>query len=194
MAIRKCYEKWLFRVEYSMSKSLTKLKKTYLNKNDPEYLINEVIKNSENKEKQPELQIMASKYVYSQNLKNLSLLSQSVEEEYKAYAVQIVRDLEKEFKIKSTSEKILINNLASTHVCIIQLTSKLNKYIFQSNVFMGNDKYCSVLSQELDRAYKHYDMNMRLLISLKAKPLNVKINTFQQLNVVDKNKLSDEIH
>jgi hypothetical protein len=179
-----------------MNNSLVKQSKTYLNKNDPEYLINEVVKNSENKgtEKSAENSIMASKYIYSQNLKNLTLLSEAVEEEYKSYIVQVARDLEKEFKIVTSSEKILVNNLVISHVCILQLTSKLNKYLVSSDMLMGSDKYCSILSKELDRAYKHYDYSMRLLMNLKAKPVNVNINTFQQLNVVEKDKLISENH
>jgi len=169
--------------------------KTYLNKNNPKYLIQKVTESSLEKKDgkiamlPQEVSVMAQKYVYSKSLKNMTLLSEAVDEEYKAYVIQIVNDLKREFKINRPSEKILLHNLAISHIKITQLTSKLNKYLDSSGYFIGNEKYCSILSKELDKSYKHYDSMMKLLLGLKAKPINVKINTFQQLNVGDSNKL-----
>lgn len=175
--------------------------KTYLNKNDPKFLGDELVKQykKEGGKTSPETNALARKYAYSLNMDNLSLLSKAVDEEYKSYIVQIVRDLERELKVSKPSEKIIIHNIAVSYVRILQLTSSFNSFLNNPDLLFGRDRYCSMISRELDRAHKHYDDNMKLLIQLRARPINVKIGTLnnlfgtnQQLNVVQKDKIITE--
>lgn len=167
--------------------------KTYLNKNDPEYLMVEMSKDFKLRKKGEKpsqtLALMAKKYSFAQNMDNFVLLSEAVSEEYKAYIVEATREIEKEYSIKSPSEKSLVHALVLSYISILQLTSQLNKYLSNSTLLAGSERYCNIISKELDHAYKHFDNSLRLLTQIKSKPINVKINTFQQLNVNDNNKL-----
>ncbi len=167
--------------------------KVYLNKNDPKYLMTELSKEfnlrKEGEKPSQTVALMAKKYSFSQNMENFVLLSEAVSEEYKSYIVEATREIEKEYSIKSPSEKAIVHALVLSYISILQLTSQLNKYLSNSDLLIGAERYCNILSKELDRAHKHFDNNLRLLTQIKAKPINVKINTFQQLNVSDSNKL-----
>ncbi len=184
-----------------MNKGIKEVKKIYLNKDDPEFLGDELVKsyNKDEGKASVETCLLAKKYMYSLNMDNLSLLSKAVDEEYKSYIVQIVRDLENELKVVKPSEKIIIHNIAVSYVRILQLTTSFNSFLNNPDLLFGRDRYCSMIGRELDRAHKHYEDNMKLLIQLRARPINVKIGTLnnlfgtnQQLNVVQKDKIIPE--
>lgn len=160
------------------NKSITKTKEVYFNDDDPEALrqigYDNSIVSKKGKEQRHDALI---KLCLSQSLENLSIECMSIDENYRSYFIQLVRDLNKEYDCKKPSEKIIINSIALAYTHLLASTSIMQNILTLQTVHKDRTGYYSMISKDKDRAFKQYTEAMRLLIQMRQKPMKVNIKT-----------------
>src|SRR3990167_1528830 len=115
------------------------------------------------------------------------LLSLTVPDTYRTFSIQFMRDLQKEYKCITESEKSLSESVVVNFVRTLYIQRKITDYLRIGSVTEIGVKYLSVLSKELDRANRHY---LTALQALKAiKQPNFKVNVKTQTAVIGQNQV-----
>jgi len=103
------------------------------------------------------------------------VISSCVDEPFQKIAVQMKKELEKEFDCKSYSEKALVDLAVNGYVRVMRYSWKMEgnqKYIGQKY-----DGYRNYLSHEIDRSQRHYISAIETLKFMKQPSLRVNIKT-----------------
>ena len=115
------------------------------------------------------------------------LLSLTVPDTYRTFSIQFMRDLQKEYKCITESEKSLSESVVVNFVRTLYIQRKITDYLRIGSVTEIGVKYLSVLSKELDRANRHY---LTALQALKAiKQPNFEVNVKTQTAVIGQNQV-----
>lgn len=104
------------------------------------------------------------------------LLSESFQDEYKTFAIDLSRKLQKDYGCETTSEKATAELAANAYVRTLQAQTMITKYLRIGTFTDIGVKYLAVLSSELDRANRHYIIALQTLACLKQAPLNITVN------------------
>lgn len=104
------------------------------------------------------------------------LLTTAVKKEYRTYEISLIEMMEKEYDATSTAERLLIHTIVNAYIRILQYTASHTNSILERTISKEKTTYYSMISRELDRASKQYTSSMSLLIQMKSKPIEVKIN------------------
>jgi len=186
-----------------MPKALAKQKEDdfYFNTYDPEYVLKKIQKSIAGKAKIPKGSLdLVIQYESSHSLDNYYHPTQSVLKKYRPNFIQIIKDLEAEYKCKRPSEKMILHNIANAYIRILAFSERLQVAVTEDQLGKDRTDYYNHLSKEVERANKQYAEGIRLLMQMRMKPINVNIKTQNamfgknQLNVVTKDNLLNENH
>jgi len=113
----------------------------------------------------------------------------AVKDEYKPLAVEFANQLFKEYEVKSSGEKALVQVIINSY---IQLLHNSRRYNNNSDVeFLSPErtKHLAMLGKQIDRANRQFLSALSMLHQMKSPPLNVNIKAHtafiaqnQQLN------------
>lgn len=106
-----------------------------------------------------------------------SLLSCSVSEHYKTFGINLMRELQEEYRCTTTSEKATAELAAVSFIRTLDLQRRLTNYLEIGKFTDIGVGYLSVLSKDLDRANRHYLTAIQTLRLLKQPVLQVNIRT-----------------
>lgn len=102
-------------------------------------------------------------------------LMKAVNEEHRGLAVQMKRDMQSEFDCKTTSEKALIDLAVNAYIRNLYYSGRMLSN--QDNAGNNHNNYRKYLSQEIDRAQRHYISAIETLKSIKQPALKVNVKT-----------------
>lgn len=132
-----------------------------------------------------------------------SILS-SIEKEYQGMAMSVRRELIKEYSCQTYSEKMLVDMVVSSYMRNITASRKLKNVLSLSETSDILNKFVSNVSQEIDRAQRHFITTLTTLKQMKSPSLSVNVKTNnaffaqnQQINSIDEanqspNKVTNE--
>jgi len=87
---------------------------------------------------------------------NGALLTISVEEIYKTFGIELMRNLKREYICKTTSEQATAELAAISYIRTMDIQRKINSYLGRGEITDMGVRYLAVMSKELDRANRHY--------------------------------------
>lgn len=99
-----------------------------------------------------------------------------VPEQYRTFAIDMMRQLQKEFNCLLTSEKATTELIVLSFVRVLELQRRINGYI-NDQLSKTDVTFFAILSKELDRANRQYLSALQTLRMLKQPSLNVNIKT-----------------
>jgi len=110
---------------------------------------------------------------------NGMLMSTVMDEPYKTFALNLSRDLQKEFDCKTPSEKATAELATMCYVRALDVQKRLNNFLGKDSYGDLTIKIISVLSKELDRVNRQYLGAIQTLRMLRQPlmQLNIKANT-----------------
>lgn len=120
------------------------------------------------------------------------LLTSVVSEQYKTLAIDMSRNLQKEFSCQSSAEKALAEIVTVNYVRTLDIQRRINSYLEKGSVTDTGVRFLDVMSKELDRANRHYIQAVEALKAFKQPPVNVKINA--NTAVVGQNQLIQAVN
>lgn len=120
---------------------------------------------------------------------NGTLMFTIVPEQYRTFAIDMMRQLQKEYDCVLISEKATTELIVLSYVRILELQRRINGYI-SSQLSQTDILFFSTLSKELDRANRQYLSALQTLRMLKQPSLNVSIKT--NMAIVGQNQLIQE--
>lgn len=100
-------------------------------------------------------------------------LINSVKEEYKLFVIEMARELEKEYEVKSPSEKALVQTATLSFVQYLRYSGLMHANVMHH----CTDNYLAVLSKETDRAYRRYVSSLQILQQKKSPSIKVNVKT-----------------
>ena len=119
-------------------------------------------------------------------------LADMVGKRYRALAIEVARQFEKEYNCKAPSEKLLAQTIAGTYCKIIEYSPHLRGLAHETSVSKEKNDYYAMISKELDRSHRQMLTALTMLRQIKNPPieLNVKAKTAfvaqnQQINAVN---------
>ncbi len=116
------------------------------------------------------------------------LLSATVKQ-FSSMTIDFARELEKEFKCETPSEKALIDLIAGAYGQWFELSNNLTAYHGEGiELTDGKTKYYAYITKERDRAFNQYMKGLAMLKYLKSGTGAINFNTFlahnQQFNTL----------
>lgn len=105
------------------------------------------------------------------------LLMNSVPKLHRVFALEFSKNIQKEYKCETPSEKSMAETISLNFVRILEAQRKINSYLEMGTINQNGIGYLNVMSKELDRAQRHYLSSLQALRMLKAPPLEVNIKT-----------------
>lgn len=120
---------------------------------------------------------------------NGTLMFTIVPEQYRTFAIDMMRQLQKEYNCVLPSEKATTELIVLSFVRVLELQRRINGYI-SSQLSQTDISFFSTLSKELDRANRQYLSALQTLRMLKQPSLNVSIKT--NTAIVGQNQLIQE--
>jgi hypothetical protein len=111
--------------------------------------------------------------------KNGILLVSILPEEYSTFAINMLNQLQEEYGCTTISEQATAELVTVNYVRTLDIENKIRKYLSMGTISDTGVKFLSIMSQELDRANRHYISSLEALKSLKQPNLgvNIKANT-----------------
>lgn len=113
-----------------------------------------------------------------------------MEPEYRPMAIELRRQLIKDFDCKTYSEKVLVDAIVSGYILTIGCARAFTLNVHREFMSAVANTHMATMSKEIDRAQRQLTTAMQMLIQLKRPPLNVQIKAktafvaqSQQLNV-----------
>ncbi len=124
-------------------------------------------------------------------LDNHYFLAETASEKYRPLAIDYARKLSKEYNCTTPSEKGLVELIAGSYIRYIEYSKAFNNAMRLD--YLSNEKtgYYTMLSKEIDKAYRQYLNGLSMLRQIKNPPpeWNIKANNAyiaqnQQVNTV----------
>ena len=126
-------------------------------------------------------------------------LADMANQRYRGLAIEVARQLEKEYDCKAPSERLLAQTVAGIYIKIIEYSTQLRGCIQETSLSNEKNAFYSMVSKELDRAHRQLITALTTLRQIKNPPieLNVKAKTAfvaqnQQINAVNNPVQQDE--
>ncbi len=121
------------------------------------------------------------------------LLSETLKEEYKTFAIDLSRNIQKEYNCSTVSQKATAELIACSYSRILQTTMMITRYLNIGSVSDSGIKYLAVMSKELDRAQRHYTTALQTLFMLKQPPLNITVKA-ETANIANNQLIQQNNH
>lgn len=103
------------------------------------------------------------------------LLTEALRDEYKTFAIDLSRNLQKEYACTTVSQKATAESIACAYGRILQSSAMISRYLARGSFSDSGIRYLAVMSKELDRAQRHYTSALQTLYMLKQPPLSVTV-------------------
>lgn len=104
------------------------------------------------------------------------LLTTAVSEAYKTLAIDMSRNLQKEFNCQSGAEKALVEVVTINYIRTLDIQRRINNYLEKGSITDIGVRFLDVMSKELDRANRHYLVAVEALKAFKQPLMNLKIS------------------
>jgi hypothetical protein len=98
----------------------------------------------------------ADKVSLAFSLESGQALMESVEPKYRSFALQLKKDLEKEFDCKTASEKALVDQAVNSHIRKISYSKSMETRRDPEFLSHFKTNYLMFLSKEIDRAHRQF--------------------------------------
>lgn len=124
------------------------------------------------------------------------LMSTVIPEQYRSLAIDMMRQLQKEFDCQTASEKATAELAAVNYIRTLEVQNRITRYVALGTISENGVKFLAIMSNELDRANRHYLTTIQALKTIKQPQLelNIKTNTTvigQNQMVQTNNNLND---
>ena len=104
------------------------------------------------------------------------ILAENTPERYRPLALQMKRDIEKEFCCEKIHEKALVDKIISAYIRGMECTWRLEgsqHFELHSNY---RNNYFFFLSKEIDRSFRQFTSGLEMLKNMKQPEMNIKLN------------------
>lgn len=105
------------------------------------------------------------------------LLINTIPERYRSFALNMLKQLQDDYKCTLMSEKSTAELVVLSYIRILELQRRLDAYLDEGGLAKIDMSYYAVLSKDLDRATRQYLYALQTLKTLKTPPLKVSIKT-----------------
>lgn len=133
---------------------------------------------------------LMDKAILALGFENDYCLMETVDNKYRPMAIELRRQLIKDFDCHTYSEKVLIDDIVSGYMRHLRCAKAFNHILSQGAVTDLGSKLLGVMSKEMDRANRQKLASYQTLVSLKRPTLKVHVKAQQafvaqnqQLNV-----------
>lgn len=130
------------------------------------------------------------KAVTLNEFQNGVLLVLTIPEEYRTFAIDLLRKLQKEFNCSTTSEQATAELITVNYIRTLNIQSRIYQCLDLKEITDLRLNFLSIMSKELDRANRHYLTALQTLRMLKQPSLQVNIKT--NTAIVGNNQLIQE--
>lgn len=127
------------------------------------------------------------------SLDNHYCLGETTTKALRPLAIELCKQIIKEYECKTASEKTLAELAAAAYIKVIRYSTTLKNAYDHDYINSELNKFISVTSNEIDRAYRQYLAALTTLKQIKAPHIAINIKTHtafmannQQLNIGDK--------
>lgn len=115
------------------------------------------------------------------------LLASSVPELYKTFAADFLIKLRAEYNCQTPSENATAELTTVNFVRTLEIQKRINSYLEKGSIDTLGAKYLQIMSQELDRANRHYLVSLMALKTMRQPQMQVSIKT--QTAVIGQNQV-----
>jgi len=107
------------------------------------------------------------------------LMCSAIPEQYRTFAIDFCRKLQKEYECKSVSEKATCELAVINFIRTLEIQNRMNLRFSNGISYDIELRYLAILSKELDRANRHYLTAIQTLRMMKQAPpvVNIKAQT-----------------
>lgn len=105
------------------------------------------------------------------------LLVNAVDEADESIALELAKELESEFKVKTSSEKILVHMAVQSFIRMNKCSRLLTVNTPSPHIWHEIAHHISVYSKEIDKAFRQNISALQTLRAIKQPPLKVNIKT-----------------
>lgn len=99
-----------------------------------------------------------------------------VEKSKQAFALRMYGELEKEYEVKTYSEKVLVQTAVIAYCRIQESIQDFRRFANDEWLSSGKGQYLGVFGKEIDRANRQFFMALQTLKNMKQPPLKVSVN------------------
>ena len=103
------------------------------------------------------------------------LLTTTISEQYKTFAINFSRQLQQEYNCQTASEKATCEIVALSFTRILEIQRKLNNVLSIGSTNQNINQHIAILSKELDRANRHYLSTIQTLRMMKQAPVQITV-------------------
>lgn len=123
---------------------------------------------------------------------NGMLLVTIISEQYKTFAIGLMRDMKKEFNCQTESQKATVELAVISYIRLLEAQRRFNNLLSLDKVNPTTIQFLSVISKEIDRATRHYLTTIQVLNTMNQPKLQLtlKANTA----VVGQNQIIQNNH
>lgn len=115
------------------------------------------------------------------------LMTTAVPDQYRAFGVQMLRQLQIEYLCETTSEKATAELATVNYIRTLEIQSRINRYLALTSISELGLKFLAIMSKELDRANRHYLTSVQNLKMMKQTPMQLNIKT--ETAIIGQNQL-----
>lgn len=105
------------------------------------------------------------------------LMSIIISKHYRTFAIEMLRQLQKEYNCVTFSEKATAELATINYVRTLELQAGISSSLNKGITTELGTKFLTVIGKELDRASRHYLTAIQILRLMKQPPMQVKITT-----------------
>ena len=105
------------------------------------------------------------------------MLSESIPERYRGFAIEFKNDLQKEYDCKTASEKALVDQAVNAHIRKLAYSRLMEGH--NEPEWLSSEKvaFLNFYSREVDRAHRHFISTIETLRFMKQPAMKVSIKT-----------------
>ena len=105
------------------------------------------------------------------------MLSESIPERYRGFAIEFKNDLQKEYSCKTASEKALVDQAVNAHIRSLAYSRLMEGHNEPEWLSTEKVAFLNFYSREVDRAHRHYISIIETLRFMKQPAMKVNIKT-----------------
>lgn len=146
---------------------------------DPNHVIPEAYDKLISGKKKPksegEKRELMERAVYTLGFENDYVMVETMDDKYRGLAVEMRRQLIKDFDCKTYAEKVLVDTIVSGYVRTLRCAQSFNNGTHDDFLSTYKNQHMAIMSKELDRAQRQLMAAYQILINLKRPPLKVQV-------------------
>jgi hypothetical protein len=146
---------------------------------DPKHVLPEAYDKLISGKKKPssegEKRELMEKVAYTLGFENDYVMVETVDDKYRGMAIEMRRQLIKDFDCKTYAEKVLVDTIVSGYVRTIRCAKSFNNCTHDEFLSSYKNQYMGNISKEMDRAQRQLMAAYQMLINLKRPPLKVQV-------------------